>query len=255
MISKPKLVTPQTKGLNLKTPDKGNARFIMGLNNRVAKLDKRVNRLEGVSRHLLTAKIGYKELFFSVVLSLLIMSSYLNLAPASQDTAWEKQLISIIQSSNSDEAKSFAAQALQSKTQNESLIAWLNNYIQLQPSTPTHLKWPLEGYDTETLAYQNYKKGIHIDAKLGDPVLAIADGTVVYSGDGLAGYGNLILIQHDQDLISVYGNNYSNYVKKGEVVKQGQLIAAVGESTGNEAKLYFEIRYEGQAQDPFLYYN
>ena len=84
--------------------------------------------------------------------------------------------------------------------------------------------------------------------------MAIAKGKVIYSGNAISGYGNLILIQHNSDIISVYGNNYTNYIKENDEVLQGELIAAAGETNGNSAKLYFEMRFKGKAEDPFLYF-
>ena len=84
--------------------------------------------------------------------------------------------------------------------------------------------------------------------------MAIENGTVIFSDDNIADYGNLVLIQHPNNIISVYGNNYSNYVKKGQSIRKGELLAAVGETNGNQPRLYFEIRYKGKAQDPFLYF-
>lgn len=116
--------------------------------------------------------------------------------------------------------------------------------------------WPVNFgiVDPENIEYREQHQGISIKAELGDPVVAINDGVVIYSADEIRGYGNMIVIQHDQDLISVYANNQFNYVNEGDEVKRGQLIGDIGQLFNEDtAGLYFEIRRAGVPTDPFSY--
>lgn len=116
--------------------------------------------------------------------------------------------------------------------------------------------WPVNAGvpDPSTVKYQRHHEGVNISAELGEAVLAINDGEVIYSANEIRGYGNVIVIQHKDELISVYANNQFNYVRKGDLVERGQLIGDVGQLFNQEeAGLYFEIRYEGKPEDPFSY--
>jgi hypothetical protein len=119
----------------------------------------------------------------------------------------------------------------------------------------TQLHWPLGNGEPNAnkISYEPYRQGISIRASLGDPVVAVADGKIVYSSDELPGYGNLIIIEHDGGLMSIYGHNYANYVEKGDFVYSGQLIGVAGELPNSEPGLYFEIRNHGKAENPFSY--
>jgi len=96
-------------------------------------------------------------------------------------------------------------------------------------------------------------KGIGIAAREGDPVVASADGQVVYSGSGLRGYGNLVILKHNDDFISAYAHNRQILVKQGQMVKKGQRIAEVGKTDASQPKLHFEIRRQGKPVDPLAY--
>lgn len=96
-------------------------------------------------------------------------------------------------------------------------------------------------------------KGIDISGRIGDPVLAAADGEVVYAGNGLLGYGNLVIINHNEHYLSAYAHNRVILVKEGQIIKIGQKIAEMGSSESQEAILHFEIRKDGQPVDPLLY--
>lgn len=116
--------------------------------------------------------------------------------------------------------------------------------------------WPVNFgiADPSHIEYKSQHQGISIEAELGDPVVAINDGTVLYSDNEIRGYGNMIVIQHDDDLLSVYANNQYNYVNEGDLVKRGQLIGDIGQLFNeNTAGLYFEIRRDGKPTDPFNY--
>jgi lipoprotein NlpD len=96
-------------------------------------------------------------------------------------------------------------------------------------------------------------KGIDIDGHVGDSVVAANDGTVVYSGNSLRGYGNLVIIKHSDDFISAYAHNRDILVTQGQVVKRGQAIAALGQSETDSPRLHFEIRRQGKPVDPARY--
>ncbi|WP_313334641.1 peptidoglycan DD-metalloendopeptidase family protein, partial [Comamonas sp.] len=88
-------------------------------------------------------------------------------------------------------------------------------------------------------------KGLDIGGKAGDPVVAAADGRVIYSGAGLRGYGNLILIKHNNTYLTAYAHNQTLLVKDDQVVKKGQKIAEMGSSDADRVKLHFEVRRQG----------
>jgi murein DD-endopeptidase MepM/ murein hydrolase activator NlpD len=232
------------------------ARFLMGLNTRLAKQEARINRLENNFAQLSKHAIGYKELGLASALSVLVFTS-LGLVFTNPESKQEIEL-KILEQLNPTE------QIIQGKDDvsfltrfisHPSIKNWLSSTKINTTTIASHYKWPLETQsETKKVDYNSYKHGINLNAKLGDPVVAIAAGTVLFSNNNIADYGNLILVQHDNHVISVYGNNYSNYVKKGQKVNKGELIAAVGETNGNQPRLYFEIRYQGKAQDPFLYF-
>ena len=92
--------------------------------------------------------------------------------------------------------------------------------------------------------------GLDIAGNAGDPVRAAAGGTVVYSGNGLIGYGELIIIKHSDNYLSAYGHNRKRLVQEGQRVRAGQLIAEMGSSGAPREELHFEIRKNGQPVDP-----
>ncbi len=112
--------------------------------------------------------------------------------------------------------------------------------------------WPLTGKLIEKFD-EKRNKGIDIAAREGDPVLAAGDGSVVYSGSGLRGYGNLVIVKHNDEFISAYAHNRQILVKQGQTVKRGQRIAEAGKSDANAPKLHFEIRRGGKPVDPLQY--
>lgn len=115
-------------------------------------------------------------------------------------------------------------------------------------------QWPAQGdlvqrYDARAQG----KKGVAISGMSGDVVKAAASGKVVYSGNGLRGYGNLLIIKHNDKYLSAYANNRELLVKEGEHVNRGQSIARMGSAEADRVKLYFEIRVDGKPVDPLNY--
>ncbi|MDB5857970.1 MAG: LysM peptidoglycan-binding protein [Ramlibacter sp.] len=105
----------------------------------------------------------------------------------------------------------------------------------------------LAGFDEQK------NKGLDIGGKPGDPVLAAADGRVVYAGAGLRGYGNLIILKHNNTYLTAYAHNQSLLVKEDQTVRKGQKIAEMGSSDADRVKLHFEIRRQGKPVDPSRY--
>ncbi len=93
-------------------------------------------------------------------------------------------------------------------------------------------------------------KGITITGRAGDPVLAAADGRVVYAGSGLRGYGNLVIVKHNNTYLTAYAHNQTLLVKEDQVVRRGQRIAEMGSSDASRVQLHFEIRKQGKPIDP-----
>ena len=97
------------------------------------------------------------------------------------------------------------------------------------------------------------RNGIDIQGRSGQPVLAAAGGEVVYSGSGLIGYGQLIIIKHNESYLSAYGYTASLLVKEGQSINQGQRIATMGEGPERKPRLHFEIRRNGEPVNPRQY--
>lgn len=115
-------------------------------------------------------------------------------------------------------------------------------------------RWPADGALLSRFApSEPTRQGIDLAGRAGDPVRAAADGVVVYSGAGLVGYGELVIIKHDEQWLSAYGHNRSRRVNEGQVVKAGEQIAELGRSGAPRDMLHFEIRYNGKPVDPLLH--
>jgi lipoprotein NlpD len=109
--------------------------------------------------------------------------------------------------------------------------------------------WPANG-PVATTFDETRSKGLAIVGKAGDPVVAAADGRVVYAGSGLRGYGNLVIVKHNATYLTAYAHNQSLLVKEDQVVKRGQKIAEMGASDAERVQLHFEIRKQGKPIDP-----
>lgn len=114
-------------------------------------------------------------------------------------------------------------------------------------------RWPTSGSLLAKFAPANGKKGLDIEGRRGQEVVAAAGGQVVYSGNGLIGYGNLIIIKHNDHYLSAYGYNRRLLVKEGTEVKQGEKIAEMGDNGKERYILHFEIRRDGKPVDPLHY--
>ena len=113
------------------------------------------------------------------------------------------------------------------------------------------LSYPAKGNITSEFSESN--KGIDIAGKVGDPVQAAADGKVVYAGNSLRGYGNLVIVKHDNTYLTAYAHNSKLLVKEGDTVRKGQKIAEMGDTDTTSPKLHFELRVNGKPVNPTPY--
>jgi lipoprotein NlpD len=114
------------------------------------------------------------------------------------------------------------------------------------------LSWPSKGNVIDRFD-EGKNKGIGISGKSGDPIQAAADGKVVYAGNSLRGYGNLLIVKHDNTYLTAYAHNKTLLVKEGDTVKKAQKIAEMGNTDADQVKLHFEVRKHGKPVDPMSY--
>ena len=114
-------------------------------------------------------------------------------------------------------------------------------------------RWPADGSLIKRFQSGDAIPGIEIAGKSGDPIRAAADGVVVYSGNGLVGYGELIIVKHNDSLLSAYGHNRKRLVTEGQKVTAGQQIAEMGSTSAPRDELQFQIRRDGNPIDPLGY--
>lgn len=125
---------------------------------------------------------------------------------------------------------------------------------EVPPSSPFAWRWPADGsLIGRYVPGESTSQGIDIAGNGGEPVRAAGDGVVVYSGSGLVGYGELIIVKHNEQWLSAYGHNRSRLVNEGQVVKAGQQIAEMGRTGAARDMLHFEIRHNGKPVDPLEY--
>ena len=131
----------------------------------------------------------------------------------------------------------------------------VNNASTATTNAPTSSDWvwPAKGKVTNPFAEGGNAKGIDIEGTLGQDVNAAGSGKVIYNGGDLRGYGNMLIIKHDKDLLSVYAHNSKSLVKEGQMISKGQKIAEMGSSGTDKVKLHFEIRFQGKSVDPIKY--
>jgi lipoprotein NlpD len=120
------------------------------------------------------------------------------------------------------------------------------------PDSDLTWQWPAAG-PVLSVFDDARNKGVAIGGKAGDPVLAAADGRVVYAGSGLRGYGNLVIVKHNATYLSAYAHNQALLVKEDQVVRRGQKIAEMGSSDADRVQLHFEVRRLGRPVDPARY--
>lgn len=116
---------------------------------------------------------------------------------------------------------------------------------------PPVWEWPVQaGQVIGNVQQPSGGLGLRIDGALGQPVFAAAEGRVVYTGSGLLGYGQVVIINHVRGWLTAYGHNAVVQVREGEDVRAGQPIATMGPGTDRQPMLYFEMRLDGEPQDP-----
>ncbi|MGH8596778.1 MAG: peptidoglycan DD-metalloendopeptidase family protein, partial [Gammaproteobacteria bacterium] len=113
-------------------------------------------------------------------------------------------------------------------------------------------RWPADGRATRAVSSSG-SIGLEIKGQRGQPIKATEGGEVVYSGNGLRGYGQLLIIKHDEKFLSAYAHNDKLLVAEGQRVESGQAIALMGDSEAREVMLHFEIRKDGKAVEPLRY--
>lgn len=129
-----------------------------------------------------------------------------------------------------------------------------NNTASKWSNQKLNWSWPANGSIAQRFNSRNgLNKGIDITGKLGEPVHAASSGTVVYSGEGLRGYGKLVIIKHSEKYLSAYAHNRKLLVSEGDKVVRKDKIAEMGKSGTDSVKLHFEIRYDGKPIDPLVY--
>ncbi|AHF78235.1 Outer membrane lipoprotein [Sodalis praecaptivus] len=118
----------------------------------------------------------------------------------------------------------------------------------------TGWRWPTDGKIIDNFsAAEGGNKGVDISGSRGQPILATANGRVVYAGNALRGYGNLIIIKHNDDYLSAYAHNDTMLVREQQEVRAGQKIATMGSTGTSTTRLHFEIRYKGKSVNPLRY--
>ena len=145
-----------------------------------------------------------------------------------------------------------------SESANYAPVSDVNSFERAMPTNQNRIPvfataqwvWPSKGKVVDSFSTLN--KGINIAGSSGEPIVATAAGKVVYSGEGLRGYGNLIIIKHNRIYLSAYAHNKRVNVKEGDWVRQGQKIAEMGSSGANRVMLHFEIRKAGKPINPML---
>jgi lipoprotein NlpD len=115
---------------------------------------------------------------------------------------------------------------------------------------PVRWQWPVEGGTPTLTTRPNGGYGLTITGTLGEDILAAGDGRVVYTGSGLLGYGQLMIIKHNDTYLSAYGHTQAVFAKEGDFVRAGQRIATMGNGPQGTPMLYFEIRIQGSPGNP-----
>ncbi len=126
-----------------------------------------------------------------------------------------------------------------------------NSQTPVGPDDDIAWSWPTPGNTSVIAGFDEARnKGLDIGGKAGDPVFAAADGGVAYAGAGLRGYGNLVILKHNNTYLTAYAHNQTLLVKEDQTVRKGQKIAEMGSTDADRVKLHFEIRRQGKPVDP-----
>ncbi|MGI5309387.1 peptidoglycan DD-metalloendopeptidase family protein [Rheinheimera sp. WS51] len=156
--------------------------------------------------------------------------------------------------SSTKTAKTVAPKKQTGYVQTGSNIKVTSSAVQSLNNNLVQWQWPVKGKVIAGFSYQEQgNKGIDIAGADGDRVNAAASGQVVYAGNALRGYGNLVIIKHNDDYLSAYAHNRKLLVQERQMVSAGQKIAEMGSSDATDVRLHFEIRYRGGSVDPLKY--
>ena len=151
--------------------------------------------------------------------------------------------------------KLLQGQRLQIAAQTAATYGPVNKKTKQPVSVPKHWQWPTDGKLLMKFNNKERKRnqGIDLVGKLGQPIVASNDGTIVYSGTGIKAYSKLIIIKHNSDYLSAYAYNKEIFIGERDQVKKGQKIATMGSNREGRAVLHFEIRFNGKPVDPLDY--
>jgi lipoprotein NlpD len=174
----------------------------------------------------------------------------LRVAPPAQEAAAARPAVPAVTAAPVAAAQ--AASAASASTAAKPVAVATSTPANTEGDDPIAFQWPVRG--PLIAGFDEAKnKGLDIAGKAGDPVLAAADGKVVYAGSGLRGYGNLIILKHNNTYLTAYAHNQTLLVKEEQTIKRGQKIAEMGNSDADQVKLHFEIRRQGKPVDPAKY--
>ncbi|MBQ4889942.1 peptidase M23 [Shewanella sp. UCD-FRSSP16_17] len=173
---------------------------------------------------------------------------------AKQTTATKQASTSADKNSTKKELDHKAKPAYSVKTTQEKTVQVAKNPVSRLPDKVSKWNWPnkgrIIGYFSTT---QQGNQGIKLAGSRGDIIKAAADGRVVYAGNALRGYGNLVIIKHNEDFLSAYAHADAILVKEKQYVNAGQTVAKMGSTGANQVMLHFEIRLHGKSVNPLNY--
>lgn len=156
--------------------------------------------------------------------------------------------VTTVNKAGTEKTESQVAQVVQSPVTTSQMKTAQTKAPTTQANNQLNWVWPAKGKVTKSV------NGIDIAGNLGDKVVAAASGKVVYVGNDVSGYGNLIIIKHNDDFLTAYGHNLAFLVKEGQDVKAGQQIATMGSTGTNSVKSHVEVRYKTESVDPLKYF-
>lgn len=139
----------------------------------------------------------------------------------------------------------------QAISQNNGQSNTINKEVDVTSNNTNNDGWIMPTKGNVVRGFNPKLKGVDFTGNAGQPIYAVATGKVLYSGNGLVGYGNLIIIKHDENYLTAYSHNKDNLVREGVTVTKGQKIATMGFGKNNEPLLHFEVRKKGKPIDPF----